>query len=74
MLENNCDIDDTENELQKYGEFSDAIKTVLEKPNYYHKLNEEDKQRILMKDILIQAGCFKKLIRYYVFTITWEIL
>ena len=65
---------DTENQFKKSGKFSQAIKSVSKNLNYYHKLTEEERQRILMNNIEIQAGCFKKLCHTYFFTITFEAL
>ena len=68
MLDKDCWEDaDTDKELKK---FSDDMKAVSENPNFYDKLNEEDKQRILMKDIVIQARFLKKLFYNYFNTIT----
>ena len=71
MLEYDCWEDaDIDNELKKFGEFSEDMKAVSENPNYYDRLNEVDKQRILIKDILIQARFLKKFFN----TITFEAL
>ena len=67
MLENDCwENADIDNESKTFGEFSEDMKAISENPNYYDKLNEVDKQRILIKDIEIQARFLKNVSSYKV--------